>query len=115
MTAITRSAASTLSSISLASSEASATEWMGTLRTSMALGIGASFPRVSVGYDDGAGAAGESVDDRVEVGDDRGVAGGLDEPQRRLDLRAHRAAGEVPVRGVAAERGDGDPADRILL
>ena len=54
---------------SLVSSEASATEWMGTLRTSMAM----AWRFLSLGKisraDDGAGAALDRVEDAVQVGD----------------------------------------------
>ena len=74
MIAMTRSAAITPSSMSFASSLASATEWIGTLRTSMASGMGflsvAGF-RDGRGYDDGAGVAGRrAVGEMGEVGDD---------------------------------------------
>src|SRR4029078_12460111 len=99
MIAITRSASITPSSISVASSLASATEWMGTFRTSIALGLSRFLSVVnsgggSVGYDDGAGASGHGLHDAGEVGDHAGPVAGLDEPAQRLDLGPHRAAGE---------------------
>src|SRR5688572_14482002 len=116
MIAKTRSAAMTPSSMSLVSSEASATEWMGTLRTSMALGValGMGFLSGGVsGYDDGAGMTGDGGGDLVEAGDDARAAGGLDEAADGVDLRAHRAGREVAVRGVGSQLLDGDPAERL--
>src|SRR3954447_15378060 len=98
MIAITREASMTPSSMSFASSLASATEWIGTLRTSMALGM--AVPSVggrSVRYDDGAARTGDGAGDGAEVGDDGAVATLLDEPAGRVDLRPHRPAGEVAL------------------
>src|SRR3954462_4948806 len=57
MMAMTRSACMTPSSISRASSDASATEWMGTLRTSMASGMG-FLPGRAQGTGSGNGSGG---------------------------------------------------------
>src|SRR6188472_4035060 len=109
MIAITRPASITPSSMSLASSLASATEWIGTLRTSMALGM--AF--LSVRYDDGAGVrTGHRLDDRVQVGDDGPRAAVLDEAADGVHLGAHGAAGEVALRGQRPHLRDRDPADR---
>src|SRR5688572_10776714 len=117
MTAITRSASITPSSMSLASSEASLTLCSGTLRTS--IGAGTGVPLVLAvrgsGGQDGAGVvAGDGVGDVFQGRDDGALrvvgARRLDEPQRGLDLGAHAAAGELPVGGVPAHLGDGDPA-----
>src|SRR6478735_9532039 len=113
MIAMTREASMTPSSISFASSLASATEWIGTLRTSMALGM--VRPSGLVGYDDGACGTGDGVGDVGQVGDDRPRAALLDEPADRVDLRAHRAAGEVAVRGVTAHLARGHDADVARL
>src|SRR5512142_3068522 len=118
MIAITGSAWITPSSISLVSSEASETEWIVTLRSSMALGIRRSKQmRASAGYDDGAGRAdvGDRVDDPVEAGDDPRQVGALDEPAHRVDLRPHRPAGEVPLLGVALHLRQGHLPDRLGL
>src|SRR4051794_22415779 len=104
MIAMTRSAAITPSSMSFASSLASATEWIGTLRTSIASGIW-RFLRL-VGYDDGAGRPGHRLGEVSKIGDDGPRAAGLDEPAGGVDLGAHRAAGEVALRGVRAQLGD---------
>src|ERR1700754_3954036 len=100
MIAITRSACMTPSSMSFASSLASATEWIGTLRTSMASGI--CVPLL-VGYDDGSRVARDGVGDVGEVRDDGPGAAALDEPAGRVDLRTHGAAGEVPLRRVGPQ------------
>src|SRR6187455_1888724 len=115
MIAITRSACRTPSSMSFASSLASATEWIGTLRTSMASGMWPLSPRSagrgSVGYDDGAGVALHGVPKVGEVGDDRTAAAGLDEPAHRVHLRPHGAAGEVALGGVRAHLRDAHRAE----
>ena len=49
----------------------------------------------TVGYDDGAGVAPDGIGDVGEVGDDRPGPALLDEAAGRVDLRAHRPAGEV--------------------
>src|SRR6476646_6868003 len=102
MTAITRSAWRTPSSISRVSSEASETECSGTLRTSMA---GTGMPSILsglVGDDDRPDLPqpGHGVDDPVEAGDHGRLVGALHEAAHRVDLRPHRPAGEVPVVGV---------------
>src|SRR6478609_3648164 len=97
MIAMTREACITPSSISLASSLASATEWIGTLRTSMALGMSSS---VLVGYDDRAGLSGDGSGEVREVGDHGPGPAVLDEPAGGIHLGSHRAAGEVALRGV---------------
>src|ERR1044071_2394230 len=106
MMAITRSAWMTPSSMSLVSSEASETEWIGTLRTSMAEGCVGMGPiqadRHSVRYDDRSRGpeVGHRVDDAVEAGDHARQAGALHEPAHGVHLRTHRPAREVPLRGV---------------
>src|SRR6185503_15651798 len=97
MIAITRSATITPSSMSVVSSDASETEWIGTLRTSMADGMQPiQSDRPSVGYDDRARAAdvGHRIDDPVQAGDHGGQVGALHEAAHRVHLGAHRAAGE---------------------
>src|SRR5829696_7503447 len=114
MIAKTRSAAMTPSSMSFVSSEASATEWIGTLRTSMAEGMsGIPFAGSSVRYDDGAGVSGDRCGDLVEAGDDATAAGRLHEAADGVDLGAHRPGREVPVGGVAAQLLDGEAAERL--
>src|SRR6478752_6040497 len=98
MIAMTRDASMTPSSISFASSLASATEWIGTLRTSMASGMRDVL--LLVGYDDGPGRAGHRLGEMSKVGDHGPGAAALDEPAGGVDLGAHRAAGEVTLRGV---------------
>src|SRR5690242_7732312 len=107
MIAITRSARIAPSSISRVSSEASETEWIGTLRTSMAGGSvdmtrslqvpAPSDQRGSVGDHDRPGRTdvGHGVDDPVQAGDHAGQVGALHEPAHRIHLRAHRPTGEV--------------------
>src|SRR6185437_15379610 len=107
MTAMTRSASMTPSSISLASSEASLTLCSGTLRTSIGAGIGF----LSTGVQDGAGVvSGDGVGDVLEGRDDGTRPAPVDEAERGLDLGAHAAAGELAGRGVLAQLGGGDPA-----
>src|SRR3954466_12913449 len=114
MIAITRSACRTPSSISFASSVASATEWMGTLRTSMASGMGPLSPTPrpasqrgwSVGDDDGASVAVHGGAQVGEVGDDAAGPAALAEPAHGLPLRSHRATGEVPLGGVGPQLSD---------
>src|SRR5688572_20825756 len=100
MIATTRSACRTPSSISRASSLASETEWIGTLRTSMAEGMGCLS--LLVGYDDGAGVAGDGVEDVVQGGDHRVAATALDKAAGSVHLRPHGAAGEVALGGKGA-------------
>ena len=100
MIAITRSASITPSSISFASSLASATEWIGTLRTSMASGMRIPFGSVSRVRRRCRSSPVDGVGDVVEVGDDGAGAAALDEPAGGVDLGAHRAAGEVALGGV---------------
>src|SRR3954453_22204580 len=106
MTATTRSASSTPSSTRAASPLASDTFRIGTLRTSMGSGMWCSFGRCGCcrtcstgGYDDGAGLAGDRVEDVVQGADHGSGAALLDEPAGGLHLRPHRAAGEVALRG----------------
>src|SRR5687768_3950692 len=107
MIAMTRSACMTPSSISFASSLASATEWIGSLRTSIAEGTGTAFRRGSGGGDDaGAGGAGDGLGEQVERGDDTGAAGPLREPGDGLHLGTHRAGGE-PLLGRDDPHGAG--------
>src|SRR5262245_25923999 len=110
MIAITRSACSTPSSISWASSLASATEWIGTLRTSIASGMRPLSP-TSLGYDDGASVAVHRGAQVREVGDDRTRAAVLDEATGRVHLRPHRPAGEVALGGVRPQLLDGHGVD----
>src|SRR5688572_21405717 len=113
MIAITRSAAITPSSMSFASSEASATEWIGTLRTSMASGMRLVSWVGLVGYDDGAGVAGDTLDDVLEVRDHGALTALLHEAADGVDLRSHRAAGEVALGREVAQLLDRDAADRL--
>src|SRR5215218_7869710 len=107
MTATTRSASMTPSSMSLASSEASLTLCSGTLRTSIGAGTGSPFS----GGEDGAGVgAGDRVGDVLEGGDDGAGAAGLQEAQCGVDLGSHAAAGELAGRGELTQLGGGDPA-----
>src|SRR4051794_20332841 len=100
MIATTRSACSTPSSISFASSLASATEWIGTLRTSMASGSGGPSARGSAGWyerrllgcDARAGRAGDRLGEVGKVGDARAGSALLHEPARGVHLGGHRAA-----------------------
>src|SRR3712207_6697057 len=100
MTATTRSASITPSSMSLASSEASLTLCSGTLRTSM--GAGTAGPLGS-GEQDGADVvACDGVGDVLERGDDGAGAALLEESGGRRDLRPHAAAGELAGGGELA-------------
>src|SRR5690349_16567240 len=111
MTAMTRSASMTPSSISLASSEASLTLCSGTLRTSIGAGTGYLF----LGGQDGAGVvSGDGVGDVLEGRDHGALAAPVDEAQRGLHLGAHAAARELAGRGVLAQLGGGDPAQGAL-
>src|SRR4051794_36852109 len=122
MTAMTRSASMTPSSMSLASSEASLTLCSGTLRTSIGAGTAASLrtadglsePRVRwSGGEDGADVVPvDRVGDVLEGGDDGTGPALLHEAEGGLHLRAHRAAGELAVGGVPAHLAGGDPAER---
>src|SRR5215213_7271355 len=100
MTAMTRSASMTPSSMSLASSEASLTLCSGTLRTSIGAGTGIPldswiwrFSRDggSAGQDGAGVVTGDGVGDVLEGRDDGAGAATLDETQCGLDLRAHAA------------------------
>src|SRR3954462_15786256 len=94
MTAITRSASMTPSSMSFASSEASLTLCRGTLRTSIGAGTELSLS----GGDDRAGVvAGDGVGDVLERGDDGAAAAVVEEAQHGVHLRAHAAPGELAV------------------
>src|SRR3954451_19042981 len=126
MIAITRSAWITPSSTSLVSSEASETEWMGTLRTSMADGVdmAESFQvapsredQASVRHDDRACRAdvGHGVDDPVEARDHAGEVRALHETADGVDLGAHRPTAEMPLRDVLLHLGERHPADRLGL
>src|SRR5215213_4503493 len=109
MTAMTRSASMTPSSMSFASSEASLTLCSGTLRTS----IGAGTASPSLGRQNGADVVAlDGVGDVLERGDDGALPALLHEPEGGLDLGAHRAPGELAVGGVRAHLGDGHPAER---
>src|SRR5579859_3917121 len=125
MTAITRSASNTPSSISLASSLASDTLCRGTLRTSIGSGTARSSgswsrrPAWRAGMSvwrtvlrhDRAGPAGQRLLDSGEVGDDRSApAGG--EPARRLDLRSHAAGAELARPSELPQPGKGHRAER---
>src|SRR3954463_11529125 len=135
MTATTRSASMTPSSMSLASSEASLTLCSGTLRTSIGAGIGSLFLRRwtwaallqgpaaslrAVGgrrvlLQDGAGVvATDGVGDVLERRDDGAGAATFDEAEGGLDLGAHAAAGELPGGRVPAHLRDGHPAEGAL-
>src|SRR3954452_16921604 len=98
MTAMTRSASMTPSSMSLASSEASLTLCRGTLRTSM--GAGTGLPSGSAGEDGSGVVPVDGVGDVLERRDDGPRSAGLDEAQDRVDLGAHAAAGELAGGGV---------------
>src|SRR5215213_7080701 len=134
MTAMTRSASMTPSSMSFASSEASLTLCSGTLRTSIGAGTDSLFLRRdgtgtallqgpaaslrAVGgkrvlLHDGADVvAFDGVGDVLERGDDGALPALLHEPEGGLDLGAHRAPGELAVGGVRAHLGDGHAAER---
>src|SRR6478735_2510070 len=108
MTAMTRSASMTPSSMSLASSEASLTLCSGTLRTS----IGAGIRFLSAG-ENGAGAvATDGVGDVFQGGDDGSRAACFHEAEDGVDLRAHAAAGELAGCRVRAQFLDRHPAQR---
>src|SRR3978361_188658 len=101
MTATIRSASMTPESMSLASSEASLTLCSGALRTSIGAGTGflsdSGKGRPDVVTADGVG-------DVFQCGDDGAASAGcgvLHEPEGRLDLRAHAAAGELAGGGRA--------------
>src|SRR3954454_18867999 len=97
MTATTRSASRSPTSMSFASSEASLTWCSGTLRTS--IGAGMRIPLVGSGGDHGAGVVvPDGVGDVLEGGDDGAAAAALDEPEGGLDLGSHAAAGELARR-----------------
>src|SRR5215204_1045165 len=127
MIAITRSAWIAPSSTSLVSSEASETEWIGTLRTSIADGVGmarslqvatsSSDHESSVRHDDRPGGADidHGVDDPVQPGDHAGQVRALHEAAHGVDLRAHRPAGEVALGDVLLHPRERDPADRLGL
>src|SRR4051794_31297381 len=131
MTAMTRSASMTPSSMSLASSEASLTLCNGTLRTSIGAGTAVPLygvalswvpPRACEGWgggdpfsggEHGAGVVtADSVGDVFERRDDGAGAAPVQEAQRGLDLGAHAAAGELALSGVLAHLLDGHPAQR---
>src|SRR5699024_1863931 len=106
MIAITRSASRVPSSMSLASSLASATEWIGTLRTSIADGTGASFHWVVVdpgelagGHDPRARPPLDGLGDALEGRDDADPGTGLGEGGDGLDLGSHRP-GREPLLGA---------------
>src|SRR3954467_12409580 len=110
MTAITRSASMTPSSMSLASSEASLTLCRGTLRTS--IGAGTGLPLLG-GGEDGAGVVTcDGVGDVFQGRDDGAASAGLDETQDGVDLGAHAAAGELTRGSILAQLGDAHPAQR---
>src|SRR5690349_6348448 len=118
MIATTRSAWITPSSMRWVSSEASETEWIGTLRTSMADGMQRSnqMPR-SVRDDDRPGAAdgGDGLDDVVQAGDDTGQVRPLHEAADGVHLRTHRPACEVALGGVLLHLRERDPAERLSV
>src|SRR3954465_2842496 len=99
MTATTRSASMTPSSMSFASSEASLTLCSGTLRTSIGAGTGgfpfygggASVPRARSGWDGADVVPGDGVGDVLQGGDDGAGAAPFEEAQRALDLGSHAA------------------------
>src|SRR6476659_1578641 len=111
ITAMTRSASMTPSSMSLASSEASLTLCSGTLRTSIGAGTGSPFGMS--GGEDGSGVVtGDGVGDVFQRGDDGALATAVDEPEQGVDLRPHAAAGELTGGGVLAQLGRGDLRER---
>src|SRR5690348_18478719 len=110
MTAMTRSASMTPSSMSLASSEASLTLCSGTLRTS--IGAGTAVPLGSGGQDGAGVVTGDGVGDVFQGRDDGAAAAGLDEAEDGVDLRAHAAARELAGLGVPAQLGGGHAAER---
>src|SRR4051812_2353495 len=102
MTAMTRSASMTPSSMSLASSDASLTLCRGTLRTS--IGAGTAAPAVG---EDGAGVVtGDGVGDVFQGRDDGALPARPHEAEDGVDLRAHAAAGELSRGSVLAQLGD---------
>src|SRR3954452_12714527 len=125
MTAITRSASKTPSSMSLASSDASLTLCSGTLRTSIGAGTWSLFLRRvedrRVLRQNGADVvAGYGVGDVLEGRDDGSafpICGitTLDEAEGGLDLGAHRAPGELACGGVLPQLRRGHPAQRALV
>src|SRR4051812_45204027 len=110
MTAMTRSASMTPSSMSLASSEASLTLCSGTLPTSIRAGT--AVPLGSGGQDGSGVVTRDGVGDVFTGRDDGAAAAGLDEAEEGVDLRAHAAAGELAGRGVPAQLGGGHAAER---
>src|SRR3954470_13048718 len=115
MTAMTRSASMTPSSMSLASSDASLTLCSGTLRTS--IGAGTAVPLGSGGQDRAGVVIGDGVGDVFQGRDDGAAsficgAAGLDEAEDGVDLRAHAAARELSRGGVLAQFGDRHAAQR---
>src|ERR1700712_3652474 len=110
MTAMTRSASITPSSMSLANSEASLTLCSGTLRTS--IGAGTGFPSRSAD-EDGAGlVAGAGVGDVFQGRDDGARAAVVEKSEHGVHLRAHAAARELAGCGVLAELRGGHPPQR---
>src|SRR3954468_9025423 len=103
MTAMTRSASMTPSSMSLASSEASLTLCSGTLRTSIGAGTGVPF---STGHDGADVVTADGVGDVLQAGHDGALTATFDEAQRGLDLGGHRTAAELAGRGVPTQLGD---------
>src|SRR3954468_7555227 len=101
MTAMTRSASMTPSSMSLASSDASLTLCSGILRTSIGAGTGAPWLG---GGQDGAGVVTvDGVGDVFQGRDDGSTPACLHEAEEGVDLRAHAAAGELACGGVLAQ------------
>src|SRR3954469_424582 len=113
MTAMTRSASMTPSSMSLASSEASLTLCSGTLRTS--IGAGTGFPSRSAGQNGSGVVSADGVGDVLERGDDGAAAACVDEAESGLDLRAHAAPRELAGGGVRAHLRDAHAAQCSLL
>src|SRR6476660_2949693 len=105
MTAMTRSASMTPSSMSLASSEASLTLCSGTLRTS--IGAGTAVPLGSGGQDGAGVVTGDGVGDVFQGRDDGARAAVVEEAEQGVDLRPHAAPRELTGGGVLAQLGRG--------
>src|ERR1700712_3038804 len=103
MTAMTRSASMTPSSMSLASSDASLTLCSGTLRTS--IGAGTGFPLLGGGQDGAGVVAVDGVGDVFQGRDHGAGPARAHEAEAGVDLRAHAAARELTLRGVPFELG----------
>src|SRR5690606_1557794 len=115
MIAMIRSASKTPSSISLANSLASATEWIGTLRTSIADGTSGVLPcqRLGVGRPDHTGSSFgvDRIGDLRQGRDDPGPPPGVGKAHDGLDLGPHGALGEALLRGDAVHLLHSDTSD----